>query len=249
MDKKTKIYFVSDVHLGSESRISSEQREILLLKWLDEIKEDASELYLLGDIFDFWFEYKYVVPKGFVRTLAKLRELHDKGIEIYYYTGNHDIWNFGYISEITGAIIKHGYEIKTIGNKKFFLGHGIGLGNNKIDNFLIWFFNNSFFQFLFKMLHPYIAFKIATSWSKSSRKKHDYTKPIDYNEEFLVKYSKTILQKEHIDFFVFGHRHIPFQIEIGKDTVFTNIGDWLINFTYGVFDGEELKLERYVDND
>ena len=243
MYKKTKIYFVSDAHLGSASDKSSDERETLIVEWLNEIKEDASEIYLLGDIFDFWFEYKYVVPKGFVRILSKLRELHEQGITIYYFKGNHDMWTFDYISEITGAVIKSDYEIKTVCGKKLFIGHGYGLGKcNKKDKILKWFFSRSLFQFLFKILPPFISFSIATSWSKASRKKHDYTKTIDYNEEVLVKYAKTILEKEDIDFFIFGHRHIPFQIKLNENTVFTNVGDWLINYTYAVFDGEKIKI-------
>jgi UDP-2,3-diacylglucosamine hydrolase len=249
LTENKKIYFVSDAHLGIDSEYSSDTREELLINWLDEIKNDAIEINLLGDIFDFWFEYKYVVPKGFNSFFAKLKELSNSGITINYFTGNHDMWTFGYISKVTGANLIKGTIIQNVNNKVLFMGHGDGLGPyDKKYNFLKIFFKSRFAQFLFKQVPSSLSFKIARSWSESSRNKHDYTKSIDYSDEMLVKYANTILEKEHIDFFIFGHRHIPFQVNIGENTVFTNIGDWLINFTYAVFDGNEMKLLDYKGN-
>ncbi len=247
MTTRTKIYFVSDVHLGINSEFTSEYRELLLIKWLDEIKTDATEIVLAGDIFDFWFEYKHVAPRGFNRIISKLREISDSGIKITYFTGNHDMWIFGYLPEAIGAELIRGIQIREINGKKLYIGHGDGLGPyDKSYNFLKKIFSSKFFQFLFKLVHPEISFRIALKWSSSSRKKHKYPAKTDFNDEWLVMFAKTVLEKEHIDFFVFGHRHIPFQAQIGDNTVFTNLGDWLFNFSYAVFDGEKMELKRML---
>lgn len=246
MTNKSKIYFISDVHLGVDSEYSSKTRELLLINWLDEVSKDAIEINLVGDIFDFWFEYKHYVPKGFSNLFSKLNELTNKGIIINYFTGNHDMWIFDYIPEITGANLIRGTITRIINNKTIYIGHGDGLGAEGLKHKLLRkLFSSSFAQFLFKLIHPSTSYKIALAWSKHSRKKHNYTLPVDYNEECLVKFAKNVLTKKHIDFFIFGHRHIPFQFKINEDTIFTNIGDWLINFTYVVFDGENMKLLSY----
>ncbi len=243
---KVNRYFISDAHLGVDSEITSDKREELMIKWLDEIKEDALEISLVGDIFDFWFEFKHVVPRGFSRLLAKLRELSDSGIKIKYYTGNHDMWVFDYLPKAIGAELIRSTEIIEVDGKKLFVGHGDGLGSyDKKYNFLKKIFSAKFFQFLFRLVHPEISFRIALAWSSSSRKSHKYPDKIDHNEEWLVKYAKSVLKKQHIDYFIFGHRHIPIKIEIGENTDFVNLGDWLINFTYAVYDGKGIELKSY----
>ncbi len=245
MTTKNKIYFVSDVHLGIDGEYTSEFRELLLIKWLEQVKVDAAEIILAGDIFDFWFEYKHVAPRGFYRILAKLREISDSGIKLTYFTGNHDMWIFNYLPQAIGAELIRGTQIREVNGKKLFIGHGDGLGPyDKKYNFLKSIFSSRFFQFLFKLLHPELSFRIALKWSSSSRKSHKYPKKTDFNDEWLVMFSKKVLEKEHIDFFVFGHRHIPFQVKLGDNTVFTNLGDWLFNFSYAVFDGETMELKR-----
>jgi UDP-2,3-diacylglucosamine hydrolase len=245
LTKKTKIYFVSDAHFGIDNGHTSAFREHLFIKWLDEIKSDATEIVLAGDIFDFWFEYKYVAPRGFAGIISKLREISDSGIKLSYFTGNHDMWIFGYLPEAIGAELIRGTIIREVNGKKIFIGHGDGLGPyDKQYNFLKNIFSSKFFQFLFKLLHPELSFRIALAWSSSSRKKHLYPKKIDFNEEWLVKYSKTVLENQHIDFFIFGHRHIPFQLNLNENCVFTNLGDWLFNFSYAVFDGETMELKK-----
>lgn len=243
---KKKRYYVSDAHLGVDAKYSSDEREALLIKWLDEVKEDAEEVNLVGDIFDFWFEYKHVVPVGFSEFFAKLKELSESGIKIKYYTGNHDMWIFDYIPKATGAELIRDVELLHIGGKKIYIGHGDGLGPyDKKYNFLKKIFSSSFFQFLFKLIHPEISFRIARAWSSSSRSKHRYPDKINFEDEWLVKYAKSVLEKEKVDFFVFGHRHIPFQTTIGEGSTFINLGDWLMNFTYAVFDGEKMDLLSY----
>jgi len=247
LNKKNKIFFVSDLHLGLNDIISSDERETLLINWLNEIKDQALEINFLGDSFDFWFEYKYLVPKKFVRFLAKIRELSENKIVINFFTGNHDLWTFGYLQNECKVNLFRKAITRNIDGKIFFIGHGDGLGRYTIKhNLLKWVFTNRFFQFLFKIIPPVISFKIAISWSKSSHKKHDYTKNNDFNEENSVKYAKKILEKQPIDFFIFGHTHNPFQIKINENTLFTNTGDWLKNFTYAVFDGKNLNLNKYL---
>jgi len=246
LNKKNKIFFVSDVHLGLNDKISSDVRETMLINWLDQIKNQAKEINFLGDTFDFWFEYKYVVPKGFVRFLAKLRELSENKIVINYFTGNHDLWTFGYLQKECKVNLFRKEIVREIEGKKFFIGHGNGLEDYDIKyNLLKWVFSNPLFQFLFKLIHPSISFWIATNWSKSSHKKLDNKKKNNCNENCLVKYAKTVLEKDHIDYFIFGHKHDPCQIKISKTSSFLNIGDWLKNFTYAVFDGKELSLQKY----
>ncbi len=241
-----KIYFISDAHLGVDSRLTSDQRELLLIKWLSEIQNDAKEINFLGDIFDFWFEFKYIVPRGFARLFSKMRELSDLGIKLNYYTGNHDMWIFDYIPKITGASLIRGTQIVEYSGKRFFIGHGDGLdSSDKKYLFLKKVFSAKFFQFCFRLIHPEITFRIAFAWSKASRKSHNCTEKTSYEDEKLVAFAKSVLAKDRIDFFVFGHRHIPFQIKIDEAVLFTNIGDWLNNFTYAEFDGENVSIHKY----
>ena len=234
------------MHLGLNDCISSDERETLLVDWLDKIKDQAKEINFLGDCFDFWFEYKYVVPRGFVRFLAKLRELSENEVVVNFFTGNHDLWTFGYLQKECKVNLFREAVIREIDGKIFFIGHGDGLGGFNIKhNLLKWVFVNRFFQFLFKIIHPSVSFKIATCCSKSSYKKHYTIKKENNKEELLVKYAKKVLEKNHIDFFIFGHTHNPFQIEIGENSVFTNIGDWVKNFTYAIYEENNLILKKY----
>jgi UDP-2,3-diacylglucosamine hydrolase len=241
---KEKIYFISDIHLGLHPAEKSLIRERLLVNWLDSIKEDASELYLLGDIFDFWHEYKHVVPRGFTRFLGKIAELADKGIKLHYFTGNHDIWIYNYLPAEIGLTLYRHPVTRNIGDKKFFIGHGDGIGRG--DNgykLMKWGFTNKVLQWLFARIHPNASMAFGKRWSKSSR----YAKGIvadpyrGDNLEIQVVFAHEILQKEYFDYFIFGHRHIPFDVHIGKSRV-VNLGDWINNFTYAVWDGEELEL-------
>ena len=248
MKIEKKLYFISDAHLGVDSCLSSEERELLLIEWLNQIKTDAGEINFLGDIFDFWFEFKYLVPRNFVRLISKIRELSDAGIIINFFTGNHDMWIFDYLPSICKMNIYKKPLIKEINGKFLYFAHGDGLGKyDRKYNVLKKFFSSKICQLLFKILHPSISFRIAMLWSKSSRKKHDYSETINYENEFLVKYATEVLKTQHIDFFIFGHRHIPFQYKIEENVLFTNTGDWLINFSYSVFDGENLILTQLAN--
>ena len=171
---RTKIYFVSDAHFGVDSQFTTKQREKFFVEWLDAIKVNASELYLLGDIFDFWFEYSYVVPRGFVIVLAKLRELSDAGVKIKYFTGNHDMWVFDYLPKVIGAELHTVPELREINGKKFYIAHGDGLGKyDRKYNLMKGMFHNRFFQFMFKWIHPDWGCRFALWCSHRSRLKHD----------------------------------------------------------------------------
>ncbi len=241
-----KIYFVSDVHLGLPNSNESLKREKMLVEWLDSIKVQTEALYLLGDIFDFWYEYRFVVPKGFVRFLAKIAEFTDSGIPVYYFTGNHDVWAFDYFEQELGVeIIRKPITIDLHG-KRFHLAHGDGLGPaDKGFKLLKWLFTNKIAQVLFSRIHPNFALWLGHSWSRKKR----YDDGLDdliykgHNKEWLLLYAREMLKTEAIDYFIFGHRHLPMHLVV--DTAeFINLGDWISNYTYAVFDGEALKLLR-----
>lgn len=247
MTKNKKIYFASDLHLGLPNHEESLKREKLFVKWLNEIKEDAEEIYLLGDIFDFWFEYKRVIPKGFSRFLGKLCELTDSGIPVHFFTGNHDIWVFDYLPQETGVIIHKKPIVKEFNGKKFFLGHGDGLGpGDRKFKGLKKIFTNSFAQWLFNKVHPNIGIRIAHKWSHSRRDLIHYDiKEFQGNNEWLIQFVNKKIKEEHFDYFIFGHRHLPLDIKINENTRYINLGDWITNNTYAVFDGKNLELKSY----
>lgn len=246
--KQKKTYFVSDVHLGAPALANNKEREALFVSWLDMASKDADSIYLLGDIFDFWYEYKKVAPRGFVRTLGKLAEITDKGIPVYYFTGNHDVWLFDYLPDEIGVkIFRKPIDIK-IGGKRFFIGHGDGLDpKEKGYLFLKSIFVNKVAQFFFSMLHPDLAFAFAHSWAKKSRLDKGLEPKTSKGPEFEseVAFAKRYRKENDVDYFVLGHRHILMEEKIDeKSTVFI-LGEWLNYFSYAVFDGEKLELKRY----
>jgi UDP-2,3-diacylglucosamine hydrolase len=246
--KEKKTYFVSDIHLGAPDFEHSLVREKKLVKWLKEKSADAEAFYLLGDIFDFWFEYKHIVPRGFSRFLGCISEITDAGIPVHFFTGNHDIWVFDYLPKETGVIVHKTPQIINLSGKTFYLAHGDGLGPyDKKYNLLKRIFTNSFLQWAFKRIHPNFSVAFAKRWSKYSRAQHQYPEKIDYEAEWLVKFARNYLESENsdIDYFVFGHRHIPIKHALNEKTSFINLGDWLMNFTYGEFDGSNFHLKYY----
>jgi UDP-2,3-diacylglucosamine hydrolase len=245
-----KAYFLSDAHLGMFPTEKSLDREKLLVTWMDEIRTDASEIYFLGDIFDFWYEYNKVVPKGFTRFLGKLAELTDSGIPVYFFIGNHDVWNFGYLASECGVEIIKGPITKTIMGKKFHLAHGDGLGPGDTGySMLKWAFHNKILQWLFSRLHPNFALSLGQKWSKNSRLAKGVYVEYKGEKEYLLQYSKQLLTKEFFDFMVYGHRHVPMQIKLNEKTEFICLGDWIVHFTYAVFDGEKLVVQPYLNKD
>ena len=249
---REKIYFVSDFHLGIPDYENSIRREKLFVKWLDEVRKDAKAIYLMGDLFDFWFEYRTVVPKGFVRVLGKLAEITEDGIPIHLFRGNHDVWAFNYLSKEIHIHLHRKPEIIEFNRKKFYLAHGDGLGPGdtgyKILKRIFAFRPN---QFLFSWLHPDIGTRLGLFFSKRSRFAHlakegKSETSNDPKNEMLYHYAVRILKEyPDIDYFIFGHRHLPTVVNINDHTRFILLGDWLINFSFAVFDGNNLELKYY----
>ena len=245
---KTKIYFASDFHLGVPTHAKSLEREKKIISWLDEIKEDAKSIYLLGDIFDFWFEYKAVVPKGFVRLLGKLAELSDNGTDIFLIKGNHDLWMYDYLPKEVGVHIMDDKIILEENGKKIFLAHGDGLGPGDFGYKLIKkIFTNSFCQWLFARLHPNFGIGFAHFWSRKSRiaNQKNPEEFLGEQKEWLASYCKRKQENNPVDYYVFGHRHLPLEIDIDKACKYINLGDWIYHNSYGVFDGENLELKYF----
>lgn len=244
---KNKIYFLSDFHLGVPDAKKSLDREKRICRLLDEIKKDASEIYLLGDLFDFWFEYKTVVPRGYVRILGKISELSDEGIPIHLFTGNHDMWIFDYLPGELGLTLHRNPIKKTFSGKHFFIGHGDGLGPGDHGyKMLKKIFSNPVCKTLFRWIHPDIGIRIAQFWSGKSRTHTLEETYLGDDKEFLVRFSKEMLRTEKIDFFIFGHRHLALSIDLGQGSKYFNLGEWFNAPHYAVFDGVDLTLERVV---
>ncbi len=245
-----KTYFISDFHLGAPDIEVSRIREKKIVRWLDKVRADAETIYLLGDVFDFWHDYKKVVPKGFTRLIGKLAELSDAGIKIEYFTGNHDLWMNGYLEEEVGLNIYKEPEERTISGKSFFVGHGDGLGPGEgFYKVLRKFFHNSLSQWLFKWIHPDIGMRLAQLWSRKSREKSGEEAPFTEKEkEYLYQFCKQQLKQKHYDFFIFGHRHLPLDLILNeKGSRYINVGEWISQYSYAEFDGENLQLKYFKD--
>lgn len=251
LKQKKYIYFASDFHLGLKNEKNAISREKLIVSWLDSISDNAAELYLLGDLFDFWFEYKTVVPKGCIRFLGKLAELADKGVKITIFKGNHDMWMFGYLEREIGARIISNELIVSFQNKTFFLHHGDGLGPGDFKyKFIKKVFRNRFFQFLFSCIHPDLGVGLATYFSGKSRKSN-YRSDLEYKgdeKEFLVQFVLNYQSTQTIDYFIMGHRHLPLYKELSPTQTYINLGEWFTHFTFAEFDGIEVRLKTYTQN-
>jgi UDP-2,3-diacylglucosamine hydrolase len=243
-----KIYFLSDFHLGSPDAASSLDREKKLVRFLDEVKPDAAEIFIVGDLFDFWYEYKYVVPKGFVRILGKLAEITDSGIPVHFFVGNHDMWMKDYFQKELNIPVYFEPKKFEFNDKKFLVGHGDGLGPDDHGyKFLKKVFRNRICQWLFGILPPSIGIGTANYFSNQSRKKGQEGTMKFYGEEneWLIIYCKEILQKEYFDYFIFGHRHLPIDFTFQNNSRYINLGDWVTYDSYAVFDGEKVELKYY----
>ena len=247
-----KIYFVSDFHFGVPDRERSLEREQLFVKWLEEARKDAAEIYLMGDLFDFWFEYRTVIPRGYARLLGKFAELHEEGIRVHLFRGNHDMWAFDYLEKETGIRLHREPEIHTFGNQVFYLAHGDGLGPGDHGyKFIKKVFQNRFCQWLFRWIHPDIGIRMGLYWSRKSRYANlarDNREEMDKKliTERLSVHSKKILEiHPEIRHFIYGHWHVPMDIPLTPDCNQISLGDWLHHFTYAVFDGEHLALKSY----
>lgn len=246
MKGRDKIFFLSDAHLGYPGWEESIDREKKLVDFLDLISHEAKAIYLLGDIFDFWYEYSYVVPKGYARLLGKLAEICDRGIAVHFFTGNHDIWAYSYLEEEIGLRVHRNAMITEIGNKRFFLSHGDGTDHtDRKFLFLKKLFTNRSLQWLFSRLHPNFAFRLARGWSRRSRIIHG-SEDFRGEDEPMVVFSRENLLGEDLDFIIFGHRHCPVDYPLNNRTRMVILGDWITHFTYGVYDGEKFELKKYL---
>ena len=242
------IYFLSDFHLGAPNAAESLLREKKIIRFLDEIKLQAAAIFIVGDLFDFWYEYKRVVPKGYVRILGKIAELTDAGIAVHFFVGNHDMWMKDYFQkELNTAVYFEPQEFAFSG-KTFLIGHGDGLGpGDKGYKFIKKIFRNRLSQLIFGALPTNVGIGMADYFSRKSRAKTGKTDEVFLGEEkeWLCIYSKEILKKKHIDYFIFGHRHLPLDIFLTEKSRYINLGDWIKYFSYAVFDGNHLSLEYY----
>lgn len=242
--KNKKLFFASDFHLGVPDRASSMQREKKIVRWLDSVKDSAHSIYLLGDVFDFWFEYKHAIPKGFVRLLGKLAEIRDTGIPITFFTGNHDMWMFDYFpTELEIPVYKTPQQL-LVGDRKLLIGHGDGLGpGDNAYKRLKKIFESRLSQWLFARFHPNFGISLANKWSNFSRISNtDKEDEFLGEKEFLYQYCKEVEKEEHHDFYVFGHRHMLLEMDVGDSAKYINLGDWVNYCTYGQYDGREFKV-------
>jgi UDP-2,3-diacylglucosamine hydrolase len=249
LPKGKKIYFASDFHLGVPNEASSNKREKLICTWLKSIKSDCFELYLVGDVFDFWFEYKEAIPKGFIRIQAAIADFTDSGIRVYYFTGNHDMWAFNYFEKELGLKMFRSPIERNYNNKLFYIGHGDGLGPGDYGyKFIKKVFANKLCQWAFARLHPNFGLGLGNFWSRKSRHATGTSDEIYHGDdkEFLVVYCNEVLKNKYYDYFIFGHRHLVLDIELNnKKSRYFNLGDWIKYNSYGVFDGDNFKIETY----
>jgi UDP-2,3-diacylglucosamine hydrolase len=243
-----KIYFLSDFHLGAPDHASSLVREKKIVAFLESIRLDAAEIFIVGDIFDFWYEYKKVVPKGYVRLLGKLAELSDSGIAIHVFVGNHDMWMSGYFEKELNIPVYHQPKQFEWNGKRFYIGHGDGLGPEDHGyKFIKKVFRNPVCHWLFGQLHPTWGIGLANYLSRKSREKTGSSDEqfLGEENEWLIIYAKEILQKEQYDYFIFGHRHLPIDCKLAGNSRYINLGDWIRTFTYAVFDGNDLLMHKW----
>jgi UDP-2,3-diacylglucosamine hydrolase len=246
-----KMFFASDFHLGAPNEQKSLEREKLIVKWLESIEDQASHIFLVGDIFDFWFEYRHLIPKGHRFFQAKIGELRDKNIPIYFFTGNHDMWMFNYFPDTFGIPILRESQVLKVGDRKILVGHGDGLGpGDHFYKFLKAFFANRLCQIAFEWLHPNLGMGLANFWSRQSRISNNGKDEKYYeNDERLLTYCREVLKEQHFDYFIFGHRHLPLNLRISNHSRYFNLGEWINHQTFAAFDGENVELKSFTGRD
>ncbi|WP_026951331.1 UDP-2,3-diacylglucosamine diphosphatase [Algoriphagus mannitolivorans] len=244
-----KIFFASDFHLGAPNAVESKIREKKIISWLDKIADEAAAIFLVGDIFDFWFEYKEVIPKGFIPFISKIQQLRERGIPILFFTGNHDLWMKDYFTQELGIpVYHHPIEISVKG-KKILVGHGDGLGpGDHTYKMIKKVFVNPLAQWLFRWFHPDLGIRLAKAWSGKSRISNTEKNENRFlgEDEWLWQYCKEMETKIHHDFYIFGHRHLPLQLKVSENSTYFNLGEWVSQYTYLVLDREGPKLETYT---
>lgn len=244
-----KVYFASDFHLGAPSPHKSRERERKIVRWLESIEADAAMLFLMGDLFDFWFEYKHAIPKGGIRLQGKLAEMSDKGLPIAIFSGNHDMWMRDYFPEELGIPVYHDLKSISINNTRFLLGHGDGLGpGDRKYKMLKKVFRSPLSNWLFGKVHPDLGIGIANAWSKGSRASNMEKDDIFLgDDEWLLAYCREAEKQHHHDYYVFGHRHLPMDLEVTPQSRYINLGEWLSHYSYGVFDGHKMGIHKFDD--
>ncbi|MCP4459002.1 MAG: UDP-2,3-diacylglucosamine diphosphatase [Cytophagales bacterium] len=244
------LYFASDFHLGTPDEESSLVREKKIIKWLDAVENDAAGIILVGDIFDFWYEYKKVIPIGFLRFQAKLINLLEKNIPVIFFTGNHDAWMFDYFPNEIGIPIYRKPIVMEVGEQQLYVGHGDGLGpGDYFYKFLKKVFRSKISHWLFRWIHPDVGMALAQIWSRSSRLSSS-RKDLGFKSkegEWLWQYSMEIETTTHHDYYIFGHRHIPLELEVGDRSKYLNLGEWVNHFTYVKYDGKKAELLSFSD--
>jgi len=250
LQENKKVYFVSDFHLGVPTKKLSLEREKLIVSWLKRIEKDASIVFLLGDVFDFWFEYKHVVPKGFFRLFSQLAQMSEKGIMLHYFTGNHDMWARNYLPDEIGLTLHKTCVSFSLNGKRFLVGHGDGLGPGDHGYKMIKrIFANPFCQWLFKWLHPDMGISMANFWSGKSRVTTTEEMYLGDEKEWLVQYCKEQVKVSPVDYFIFGHRHLVIDKSFDEGFRYLNLGEWFHTGHYAEFSGKELKLLAYTEEE
>lgn len=243
-----KIYFLSDFHLGAPDVTNSLVREKRIVAFLESIRHNAQVIFIVGDMFDFWYEYKTVVPKGYTRVFGKLAEITDSGIPIHFFVGNHDMWMNGYFEQELNIPVYHHPKVFEFNSKQFYIGHGDGLGpDDHSYKFLKKIFRSPICNWLFGQLHPTLGIGLANYFSRKSREKADNADEhfLGEDKEWLIIYCKQLLQQQPYDFFIFGHRHLPLNFRLSETSSYINLGDWIRNFTYATFDGSKMQLHKW----
>ena len=250
-NSRNKIVFASDFHLGIDTDHTSKERELRIVDWLMSLRYEMKELFLVGDIFDYWFEYKTSIPKGFSDFLSALKILRNDGVKIHFFTGNHDLWMFDYFQDqFDIAIYKYPIELK-VNDSLLLVGHGDGLGpGDTFYKLLKRIFTNKIAQWIFRWIHPDLGIGMARKWSKSSRlQKAGSDEQFLGEKEFLIQYCRKREVEQHHDLYIFGHRHLPLNVEIQGNSRYYNLGEWVHQCTYGVFDGKTFSLQTFEDNE
>lgn len=252
MSQRNTTYFISDLHLGA-SYLDTRQSEQKVIDWLNSIKSSAKRLILLGDILDYWYEYRHVVPRGYIRFFGKLAELSDSGIEIHWFTGNHDIWIFDYLPAELGITLHRTNEVLDIDGHSFFLSHGDEVGERKWSfRFIQWLFRNKVAQWCYSWIHPDLTMILAHKWSSSSRKKNNQKGEKHFRcekHEPLVRFAKEYIKNNNVEYLIFGHRHILLDLMLTRNNRMVILGDWIKHFSYASFDGENLWIDLFEPED
>lgn len=252
MSQRNTTYFISDLHLGA-SYLDTRQSEQKVIDWLNSIKSSAKRLFFLGDILDYWYEYRHVVPRGYIRFFGKLAELSDSGIEIHWFTGNHDIWIFDYLPAELGITLHRTNEVLDIDGHSFFLSHGDEVGERKWSfRFIQWLFRNKVAQWCYSWIHPDLTMILAHKWSSSSRKKNNQKGEEHFRgekHEPLVRFAKEYIKNNNVEYLIFGHRHILLDLMLTRNNRMVILGDWIKHFSYASFDGENLWIDLFEPED